>query len=682
MNQIDIALKRSIVFSARIQFAPEAQPLRETAIDRIMEQNLLLADSEGGITVQEMEEQGALCFEDGTPAIGREDMEKSLRRLKSRGRVRIIGVKTEHHYRLSDTAHQEMMELQRNAEKRLESVVGRLFRNTEEGPLPYRVPFFECLCIIFSRLGEMYVRLIQGQISHQQFVRSPTVVRALSEIRNSYPSIDWSVFEYGVFSFFQDTDPDYDAIKWNMAQNYYVAKALGLDPSGHLLSKEVFSNAVFYLDTNVAIDALDPDAAHHRSFQTLSNACEQLQIQLSICQISLDELRLVVLSQREVLEKVADQIPADMYRRIRGDFFHIYRERKASTGEVDFDKLFSRFVNARDELARDYNIGLIDDRWFNEAVSHPRTQQIVDTIKYQYIITTRRRSKAPASALHDALLLQWVQLERRRGTKNTWVVTRDTSLPEVVILEEGESARPLAITLDALLQWISPIAVQGNPEDEFAGVFSQALKYMLLPQENFFDLGDFRMFAQMEWSCKELPADDIEACIRYIKTNAPGLDVSNPCDREKIAHVMTKFFADPGRKFKQEQQRLEKEIGLEQQKVELKNGEIQTLERDVLRASGRFRLFIVFLFSAVCETTILYLAGKHAEGTNFFQKMLNSWPFLSGIPVVIFVLLSLLIVGKKRLLALGWPFSKLFQVDQHQGDVLPANNSKGNSGMK
>jgi hypothetical protein len=49
------------------------------------------------------------------------------------------------------------------------------------------------------------------------------------------------------------------------------------------------------------------------------------------------------------------------------------------------------------------------------------------------------------------------------------------------------------------------------------------IKYRLLPQERIFNLEDFLIFHEMHMSCKELPAEDVEECIRYIKVNAPML---------------------------------------------------------------------------------------------------------------------------------------------------------------
>ena len=275
MNTSDIARKRSILFSARIRFSPETQPVRDTAIDKIIEHDLLIADREEGLTLQEMEEQGAVSFAGGTPAISRLDMQKSLERLVEMNRLRVIasGKQDQKRYRLSEKALQELWEMQQSTERRFSRVVDGLFRNAEEGSSAYVTPFLECLCIIFSRLGEAYVRLIKGEVGLDELLSLPSVLRALGEITTRYPSINQLLFKAAVFSFFRDSDPDYDAIKWNMAQNYYVAKALGLDPSGYLLSKEVFGGAVFYLDTNVLIDgALESKGRYHRSFQVLSSA--------------------------------------------------------------------------------------------------------------------------------------------------------------------------------------------------------------------------------------------------------------------------------------------------------------------------------------------------------------------------------------------------------------------------
>lgn len=679
MKTSEMARKRSILFSARIRFSPETQPVRDTAIDRIIEQNLLIAQSDEGLTLEEIDEQGALCFAGGTPAISGLDMQKSLERLFEGGRLIVSGRPGKERYRLSQQALQELWEMQRSTEARFERVVGRLFENAEEGWSAYVTPFLECLCIIFARLGEAYVRMIKGEIGHEELLRLPSALRALQEIQQKYQAIDRSLFEAAVLSFFRDSDPDYDAIKWNMAQNYYVAKALGLDPSGYLLSKEVFGGAVFYLDTNIIIHALEPKARHHRSFQALSGACHQLQIKMNVCEISLKELEIVLEYQREIIQKVADQIPDETAPKVRGPFFRLYQEQLGPNGTVDFEELFASFDCPKEALAESYMVEFIDDLWFLEAENEPETEEFLNAIRCEYKAKTGRQKKS-GSALHDALLLRWIQLERERFNRNTWLVTLDTSLPSFLPELGDVVARPLAITLDALLQWISPIAIREDVEDEVAQIFSEAVSYLLLPQDTFFDLRDFLVFAEMEWACKELPAEDVEKCIRYLRANAPNLDPSSPADREKLAYAISKFFADPSRKYAQEVERLEAEkarideeykrkveeihVAIRERDERIEHFEKERVEREekerkrALKTSALIRLSIVIALFILYEVVAVLLARQYGQGTTLLQKVINSWPLL-GLGPVIGLGLSYLLIGKERLRSLGWPFTKL-----------------------
>lgn len=681
MTSSDILYKRSILFSAKIRFSPEMQPIRDTAIDKIIEQNLLIADTDEGFTLKEIEKQEALCFAGGAPVIHRADMEKSLTRLVGQNRITIMGEDPyQKRYRLSEQTLKELWEVQRTIESRFSKVVAKLFKNVEEGPLAYAAPFLDCLCFIFSQLGETYVRLLKGDLGPDEFLGQPIVSSALKETIAKYRSINKSFFETAIFSFLRDSDPDSDAIKWNMAQNYYVSKAIGLDPSGYLLSKEVFGNSVFYLDTNVLIAALEPKARHHGSFKALSRACQQIQINLNVCQISLDELRRVVERHREILPKVLNQIPEDTAPKVRGVFFELYRDQLTSKGSVNWEEIFASFDNPMEVLGKSYEIELVDDPWFLKAEHQPETGKLSNAMRESYY-AKRLRSKSPRSALHDALLLQWIQLKRIQENRNTWLITL-TSLPGFLPQHGTEPVHPLAITLDALLQWISPIAFRDDIEDEVAAIFSEAVKYQLLPQESFFDLRDFLVFAEMEWSCKELPAEDVEQCIRYLKVTAPNLDPTTPADREKIAREISKFFADPGRKYKQEIHRIEVEMVRKDQEhkhelegmkelIRERDEKIRGIERDriqdeekerstALKKSAYWRTSFVILLFLAYELTVLYLSHQYGHGENLFQKVINSWPYLT-LGCVLGVGLFWFIVGKERIRVLGWPLTKFLK---------------------
>jgi hypothetical protein len=60
------------------------------------------------------------------------------------------------------------------------------------------------------------------------------------------------------------------------------------------------------------------------------------------------------------------------------------------------------------------------------------------------------------------------------------------------------------------------------------------------------------------------------------------------------------------------------------------------------------------------EGLAIFLASQYGEGPNLFQKVSNSWHFLVG-GTVLTIVMGWFIVGKRRLEALSWPFTKIFK---------------------
>ncbi|MEA2076086.1 MAG: hypothetical protein U9O85_10230, partial [Euryarchaeota archaeon] len=209
-------------------------------------------------------------------------------------------------------------------------------------------------------------------------------------------------------------------------------------------------------------------------------------------------------------------------------------------------------------------------------------------------------------------------------------------------------------------------------------------------------------------SCKNLPAEDVENCIRYIKVHAPTLNMSIPSDRERISYEVAKFLVSPDRKYKQDISRLEVEKQQIQQQAEEEKQQIQqqaeeekqqiqqqteaekqqiqqqteaekqqiqqnyndlaakfkSLKEDFdsfkLKFSTKVRLGFSLLLGLVLEGIVLILASQYAQGLNLYQKVLNSWEFFIA-AFVIAVFLGAFIIGKEKSNALGWPFTKIFK---------------------
>jgi hypothetical protein len=425
----------------------------------------------------------------------------------------------------------------------------------------------------------------------------------------------------------------------------------------------------------------------------LSHACKNLNIELKICHVSLEELGRVVDYQRSVIAKVAGQIPDATAAKVKGGFYSLYREQLKVKPDATIDEIFSAFTTPMPVLVNDYKVTLIDDEWFISAEKAVETTAVANRIKNEFL-KKRGRPKTHNSAMHDALMLRWIERDRRQFNRKTWIITLDASLPIYRVDDVGDGT-PLAITLDAFLQWISPLALVDDANEDMATIFAEAMRYQLLPQENLFDVRDFLVFAEMEWSCKDVPAEDVESCIRYLKAQAPNLDPTKPEDREKISHEISKFFADPGRKYKRAVQeaeafalRVSEEADAKMQKVSQESekelsglkqqieSQLKTIaerdqalidmqeneRRNQLRQSAVGRLFLLCLLLLALEFGVGYGASRYAEGSGLFQKLWNSKEWLAlGFVVTIFV--SWFFLGKDRIRALGWSFAKLLGGD-------------------
>jgi hypothetical protein len=232
----------------------------------------------------------------------------------------------------------------------------------------------------------------------------------------------------------------------------------------------------------------------------------------------------------------------------------------------------------------------------------------------------------------------------------------------------------------------------------------------------FLDLRDFEVLADFQLSCKELPAQDVEECIRLIQRKAPGLNLKSSEGREKLAYELARFFAAPDRRYKQEVQRLEAvlrqregeldeadrqrredldrlsrtmeeritalEQDVEQRQTSIKNelagreatiAELETsLNREKsrtrqveLRSSARARLVFATLLWMGLEALVIWLNIRFGTGKNVVQKLQGATPWMLGV-FAASVVFALLILGNERLKVLSWRTRQLLRGNSGQ----------------
>lgn len=655
----DILQKRLLLSTVRMRFSPQVQKIREDWIDGVVEHILATAPENEFYPPQWVQK---IFSESAGFHITYRDVYNSLQRLLGKSRVelapaelstaklKVKGRKKEL-FKLSSDARKELEGFERETTRKFNSIVNRLFRDAEHGPSGYAAPFLEFLSIVFSKLANEYVQMLKGEISEGDFVSSPVFSSALNQVKEDLNSLNPLLFENAAISFFSESDPEYASLKWNLAQSFYALRAIGLDGGGLLLSKELFGDAMFYLDTNVVISALAPEEVHHAGFVALSEACKRLGVKIKVCKITFDELDRTVNAHISMIRNVIDQIPEQTAVKISSDFFEIYHEKMKADADLPLDEAFAKFFSAESTLREHFDIEIEDDYWFEEVAESEKTNEFVRVIGQRFLEMSRRKKTEPA-CVHDSLCLQWMdECRTTTGNPNVWIITRDHTLPGCVPAEC--CSKSLAITLDALLQWLSPITEGEGEETGVAMAYSQMIASHILPQERIFNLEDFLIFHELNMTCKELPAEDVEGCVRHIKINAPLLNPMDPVDREKLAHAVASYFADPTRKYQQNLLKYEAEIS--QIKRDLSEEKSTSLKKDAwLRVSNIASLFLLL------EIVVAIMAANYGVGDNVFQRIVSSWPILVALAPICSAA-GWFYIGKKRLRALGWPIPKIFK---------------------
>lgn len=689
-NRRDTIHNRALLATARARFSSEVQPLKQNALDKIVTNIFYTAPDDRWMDASQV--RNAFRQDSGGYVLNEADIEASLRRLRDGQYVEAHPKQPFRLYRLTVQAQEGMASIQQEAERRLESVLCRLFGSDQRGFRRYGSCFLDILSTIFGQLGEESARLISRNLNGMEVLSASSLPQSLATARTNYPDLDHDLVQSAIDTFFREDDPEYNEIKWNLAQNLFVAKALGLDPTGALLSQELFQDAIFYLDTNVIIAGLEPTHRGHGWFQSFVASAQALKAQLRICPPTLEELDDWVNYQRQLFEKVAPEIPAAIASRVDSLFLDKYKAACQEGRQPTTDEIFATFDSPGATLAGTYGVELDDDPWFHTTNSNGRLDRFAAVLQARSQ-TIRGKTKGPRVARHDAKVLAWVERQRARSSVDVWLVTTDRSLPGAV---PGESeASSLALTAATLLQWISPMVENGGAETDFASGFAQMIRERLLPRDRFFDLQDFLVFHELHISIKDLPAEDVERTLRAIRANAPHLDPSNPEDLQQISRIVARNLVDPGTKYKQELARLEAEQERERDKHAL---ELQSAQRgidelksamvsaeakhrqdmDDLRTSleevktqavedkrlgeAKLRLVLVGLTLLVVELVIFFLTDRYGDGANRFQKVRDSWLYF-GLAASAVLFLGGWFIGKERLSALGWPFSKIFRAE-------------------
>lgn len=664
-----LEIKRNIILNTMLRYTPGMQPIKDEAIDKF-EENVLysngLNDWQNEKQIQENFSSGSGgCYFNGS------DLYKSLMRLSENKRISFNNQNEIKHYRLSKEVFEETKLQRTSFDNLLKYIVDNLFEHAIAGSDKYLEPFSLFLANVFSMLGEETVRLILGKLDKSVFLSHSTFNKIISAIKNDFSELDYNHFSSSVKRFFEEEDPKFNELKLIMSQNYYLAKAIGLDPTGNLLSEEMFRGSTFYLDTNIALGVMDVESAYHLGIIEMGKACKKIDINLKIAKITIDEIKNWAAVQEELFTSALDQIPEGLKSKVRSSFLKVYDAKIEKGEDVEIKDLFISFNDPIEELNKYFDVDLVDDLWFDRAEKEQITKDFALELKEKYN-NNNQRNKSEAASIHDALILRWIDKQNSRDNEKILMLTADRSLPGM--FPPGSTKRNLAITRESLFQWLYTLSTPSKDKESFTKIFSKMLENRVLPQARILKLADFKVFDLLEMKCKNLPEKDVEDCIRYYKSEGPSLNPLDPIDLQKMQRSVSQFFTSDDLVYRQEMDKLNnlrksekidydkslgrvkehhrkiyenKDLLIDSQTNEIDQLKTDAMDRQSKRESKR-RSVIALLLFIILNSISSFFAANNGTTDNWLQNI-EQFPLIMNLTFWGSLTVGVGIIGPERI---------------------------------
>lgn len=553
-------MNRQILTAVLFQHSSKVQPFKQESLDSIVER-IVFFSPDINLSIIGIQKIFTEITGYTIPIL---NFESSLDRLQKS--IRIEQDKNDIEAFFIAPKRKREIEISENSINQKQSgLIDKLFKNSPENKSKYFEPFWFAVSYIFSNIGDYSAKIVDGKIDKEQIL-FPILDNCIEECKSKY-SINFVIFKQKLIDFFSDiNDPLYIETKCILAQNYFIAKAIGINPNSETFSKDVFENQVIYLDTNVLLAIVSKFNRKHSNAIAFLRAINKLKISICITRPTIIEYETWVQNEFERVRKTAKQIPKKTKSKIESpiyqDYYHTYQlnlnEGKKYELEEILNRLEKHYFNYKEiltELVPNQKIEYIDDSWFDNIVKEANFIQFVKLVKNKYKEVSGIREKGDGAAIHDAKVLLWLDKKSKESGIKHLFVTTDTSMP-LIRFEENDMTSN--IVLEAILQWLLPLT-NGHNDIGIEKTISEIIKQRILPKEFIFEIKDFMIFDQLHMECQELPAEDVENCILYLKKNASGLNPNNASDREKFASEIAKYFIDPSKKFKLELSQKEKE---------------------------------------------------------------------------------------------------------------------------
>ena len=370
----------------------------------------------------------------------------------------------------------------------------------------------------FARFGQQIARAVTGDLANDELIAGGDVQgafrAAIKEVPLSREATD--SLRVRCDRFLRSTHPGDAELKFRLAQSYYIAQLLELNPQDfNPIADDAFRDAVLYIDTNILIGPVLSEKTA-RAFKELVTLSTLLEIELRVSRATLDEVTTVAARRFEDVERVVTTVPEELIRKTSDQFLEAFLEARQQCPEMTPTEFFGRFGDLGKHLA-ELDI-VLDDRSADEIVGDRNVTRECDIIN-KAAEKTRGWGKSEEVRLHDVCHYLLIQAERAGG-RRAWFLTRDRTLARAAV-DLGERHLLFCLPLAGFLQSVSPFVEAQSAPGSLVELFSAVLEGEVgnLVGKSLFELSELRVISELHADVLSTPAEQLVPALDYVKKN-------------------------------------------------------------------------------------------------------------------------------------------------------------------
>lgn len=304
-----------------------------------------------------------------------------------------------------------------------------------------------------------------------------------------------------------------------------------------MLADDAFSDAIFYLDTNIVLDAVMTEESA-RSFREVVTASKSIGIDLRVTDATLEEAERVASQRVHDMDIVINTVPNKLIERTTDRFFWAFQTARTADPEITPYKFLDRFKELPN-LLRDLSI--THDKRIAEDIARGHQVKTGCKIISNAAERVRGRAKTDRVSLHDMCHFIVIR-ELREKDRKAWFLTRDRTLSHAAT-KLAPSELPFCFPFVAFLQSVSPFVETPTTRHTLVDVFSAILEGEVgdLSGHSLFDMTELRLLAELHTDVLSLPTDQLLPALEYVKSNLLNGKPYRREDHTSVALELRKF---------------------------------------------------------------------------------------------------------------------------------------------